>query len=364
MRAAARALLLAGAVAGGWPGPARGELADFQRGMSYAHVVHPTRGYGSDVGRRSLERLQSLHVGWVSLTPFGFARSDTEPTVHTIAEAGMGYAQVGETDARVVGAAEHAHALGMKVLLKPHIWITPRGGSWRGSIHFDDPADWDSWFAAYEVFLLHYARLAQKHGMEGLCIGTELVTATRARPGRWRELIVKVRAVYDGALTYAAHFDGEVEQIAFWDALDYIGVNAYFPLLNTEGATVAELEAAWAPHVSALRAFAERWQRPIVFTEIGYRSSADAAIHPGLWKSDAPSSAMTQARAYEAVFRAFAGETWFRGLYWWKWQSDDDRAGGLNDVAFTPQHKPAEFVVRTYYGRLAAEPAPASTGAE
>ena len=328
--------------------------------MCYAHTVHPTRGYGSEASRDSLARLRSLHVNWISLTPFGFARSDTEPVVHTIRDAGPGYAQIGETDERVIAAAAQAHALGMKVMLKPHIWIHPRGGSWRGSIHFDDPAHWDTWFVAYEAFILHYARMAETHGMEAFCLGTELVTATQARPGRWRELITKVRGVYHGQLTYAAHFDGEAERITFWDALDYIGINAYFPLTEDTAPDAAALAQAWQPLVEALRAFGDRWQRPILFTEIGYRATADAARRPGLWETDAPLSAMTQARAYDAVFDALGDAPWFRGMYWWKWESDDARAGGLNDPSFSPQHKPAEFSIRTRYGQRNAADHPAA----
>ncbi len=46
---------------------------------------------------------------------------------------------------------------------------------------------------------------------------------------RWRRLISEVRERYTGRLTYAANFD-QYELVTFWDDLDVIGVNAYFPL--------------------------------------------------------------------------------------------------------------------------------------
>lgn len=47
---------------------------------------------------------------------------------------------------------------------------------------------------------------------------------------RGRRLIRQIRRVYHGPLTYAANWSGEYKQIRFWDALDYVGIQAYFPL--------------------------------------------------------------------------------------------------------------------------------------
>ena len=56
------------------------------------------------------------------------------------------------------------------------------------------------------------------------------------------------RAVYKGKLTYAANWDGEFEEVAFWDALDVIGVQAYFPLTEERVPSVTKLTQAWAPY--------------------------------------------------------------------------------------------------------------------
>ena len=45
----------------------------------------------------------------------------------------------------------------------------------------------------------------------------------------WRKLIRKTRSLYQGQLTYAANFD-QYHEVSFWDALDFMGVNAYFSL--------------------------------------------------------------------------------------------------------------------------------------
>ncbi|MEM6723389.1 MAG: hypothetical protein AAF598_05080, partial [Bacteroidota bacterium] len=45
----------------------------------------------------------------------------------------------------------------------------------------------------------------------------------------WRTIIRSARQHYTGELTLAANFDN-YREISFWDELDFIGINAYFPL--------------------------------------------------------------------------------------------------------------------------------------
>ena len=79
----------------------------------------------------------------------------------------------------------------------------------------------------------------------------------------WRQLIHDVRQVYDGPVTYAAHWDKEFSRIAFWDALDVIGINAYFPLDAPENATLQQLVAAWQPNRRRIAALAAKAQQAL-----------------------------------------------------------------------------------------------------
>ncbi len=98
------------------------------------------------------------------------------------------------------------------------------------------------WFSNYEKFILHYAELAEKNHLDILCIGTEL-QKTIPKEKEWRSLIKKIRYVYHGPLTYAANFYVEFEKITFWDELDYIGIQAYFPLSKSNDPMLSELGA-------------------------------------------------------------------------------------------------------------------------
>lgn len=119
-------------------------------------------------------------------------------------------------------------------MLKPHIWIRGRSdGKWRREIDISTEAEWDGRWASYRRMILRYAQLAQRSGVEALCIGTELRSTVLKRPGEWRRLIADVRKDYGGELTYSANWNREFEEVPFWEALDYIGIQAYFRLAES-----------------------------------------------------------------------------------------------------------------------------------
>ncbi len=99
--------------------------------------------------------------------------------------------------------------------------------NWRGTLMTSE-ADWPSFEAAYTDFVLDYAQIADSLGVELFCIGTEMKRTALEKPEFWKRLVQKVKKVYDGPLVYAANWDS-YDKITFWDDLDYIGVDAYFP---------------------------------------------------------------------------------------------------------------------------------------
>ena len=101
-----------------------------------------------------------------------------------------------------------------------------------------------------------------------------------------------------------------------------------------------------------MRALAAQHRKPIVLTELGYPSSADAAAAP--WKEGGRYSGAAQQRALNGALKALAGQRWFAGLYIWDWRADPG-AGGRGDTGHTLQGKPAERSIATWYG---GSPAP------
>ena len=115
----------------------------------------------------------------------------------------------------------------------------------------------------------------------------------------------------------------------FWDDLDYIGIQAYFPLVETgtvskadRTPSVEEIVRGWKGHLEAIERIHGKFQKPVIITEIGYRSAIDAAVEPWEWESSdtmATSEERLQAQAncYEAFFKAFSEREFFAGVYFW-----------------------------------------------
>lgn len=105
--------------------------------------------------------------------------------------------------------------------------------------------------------------------------------------GEWRTLIAAVRDAYSGRLTYAANFDS-YRAVAFWDALDVIGINAYFSLRGgLDGSSeVAHYEARWRDVFDEIERFRDeqRLEQPVVFTELGYTFRRHSTVEP--WAHD------------------------------------------------------------------------------
>lgn len=323
-------------------------LKEKQRGVSWVGDRQP-------VTIDDFAALTENHVNWIVQTPFGWQRDYNTPQL-SLATQNVYW---GETDQGLTVTTDLAQSLGIQTLLKPHIWLTqPSDGKWRTEIEMQSEQDWQKWFGNYRRFILHYATFAEAHNIPILCIGTELQTTAVQREPDWRQLIAEIRRVYSGQLTYAANWYEAFEAIQFWDALDFIGIQAYFPLTQETQPSLEALKAGWRSHLSAIEKVQKRYQKPVLFTELGYRSTEDAAIAPWEWPTDSEvnptqlatdSGLATQANCYEAFFQTVWQQDWFAGAYIWKWfpTLESQRVGR----GFTPQNKPAEEVLQQWYGQ-------------
>lgn len=292
-------------------------------------IAAPGHPFGSDTARRALAQARRVGAHAVAIIPFLWQASPASPDI------GRGRDMPDEA-LRI--AIRDAHALGLAVMVKPHVWI-PR--SWAGAVAMGSESDWQRWFAGYRDALVRIARIAADQHAETLAIGTELAGTTQRR--EWLDLIAAARAAYGGTLTYLAHNADEAEAIAFWDRLDAIGVTLYPPL----GADADRdfRRAAMRQAVDRLDALAARYARPVLVGEIGLRSARDAAAKP--WESAeeraAPPDQLLQA-AVLADWLAALDRPAIHGVLVWRWLTDPD-AGGPSDTDFTVQHKAAEGVL-------------------
>ena len=229
------------------------------------------------------------------------------------------------------------------IMVKPHIDFD-NNRIFRGDFTLDTEADWREFENRYAELVLEMADLCQVYQVEILCIGTELRTFATQRSEYWKELIRQVRGRYSGKLVYAANWD-EYHLIPFWEELDYIGINAYFPLSRTPVPSPEELKQGWIWYADAMAQNQAQWGKPVLFTEYGYRS-----IEQATWKHwelgpGTPSEAV-QSRGYAAFFETFWEKRWVAGGFLWEWVPQPPR--GAN-TRWTPQGKAAEAVIKEWY---------------
>ncbi len=242
-----------------------------------------------------------------------------------------------------------------------------------------------SWFNNYTAFAATYARLSAKYNLPYFIIGDGLSNVTtdgplttakadpasidRGVPGEsfptcsgrrdceWRHVIHAIHAPeyatfiqhtaqqggdYSGKLIYAASWRGapqgatspEFENITWWDAVDMIGVDAYFPLSqNNADLSTSQLQNAWEGQVpcgdkdlnicpgdivARLSAVSAKYGRPLVFTAAGYGSTPGANSGPPIPPSAnlANRDDSEQLSDMQALLETFNGQPWWAGVFW------------------------------------------------
>ena len=170
----------------------------------------------------------------------------------------------------------------------------------------------------------------------------------------WRQLIHQTRQVYTGKLTYAANFD-QYQSVGFWDDLDLIGINAYFPLRThvTQGnqqQLKKQLEVGWQKVLGDVESFRRTQSisdKGVLFTELGYTrwdqntlkpwqySGFSLVGQPGqqqviLWNLQ-PTNGQERVLAVEALYKTVKAKyaDLLQGILYWK-------------ISTQPQHESIE----------------------
>jgi len=312
----------------------------YLKGFNFAHEGYSIyNGYGSKKATESLLKQKSMGSNAMALVPYtGINNINAATPLRFSNSAGS------ENDEAVVHALSTAHDMGMYTMLKPQIYV---GGSWPGGIEMPSDEEWDLFHDHYYRWIRHYAFLAEIHGMDALCIGVEFTKATLSKPETWRSMIKKTRGLFSGHLTYAANWGEEFENIEFWDDLDYIGLDCYYPLSKKDNPTDEEMSESFNMIKKKIEKVYERFEKPIVFTEIGFRSVNEPWKNPHAEADESINEEM-QARCYEIIFKGIENEPWCKGILWWKFPSFLEYRGEDNN-AFTPNNKLAEETVRKWF---------------
>ncbi|MEM8523527.1 MAG: hypothetical protein AAGG68_02730 [Bacteroidota bacterium] len=287
--------------------------------------------------------INDVGADWIAVVPYGFTQVG-DPNVYYGSDRQWWGERMEGVEETIRLAEEHD----INVMLKPQVYVP---GSWTGELDFEREGNWKSWEEGYEKYILLMAEVAEKQSVELFCIGTEFKIGVQKREAFWRDLIAKVRAIYSGKLVYAANWDA-YPLIPFWDALDYVGINAYFPLLPDETPRVKNLKKEWQPIFEEIKTFQKEVDRPIIFTEFGYLSVDGCAFNT--WELEAkvkslPINEQAQANAYQALFETFWKEDWWQGGFLWKWFPNMEGGEGYNSHDYTPQGKMGRETLKEWY---------------
>jgi hypothetical protein len=319
------------------PSPGALTPAEFQKGVCYTSWGKAE--LGSQASDQTLEYLYKLGVRNLAIMVVWMQDTVEEKAVHADSKDTP-------DDVALAHAINKAHALGMKVMLKPHVDI--KDGQWRG-----DLIPSKEWFASYKEYILRYAKLAVQYNVELFSIGTELANTTiPAWEAEWEDIIKEVRAVYPGPLVYGANWN-EYTGVGFWDKIDFIGIDAYFPLTTKKDATKEDLIPGWKSNAAQLDTWvkAKYPDKPVIFAEIGYCSAQGSTIQPWSTLSNVPeefADQQEQADALEAMFVACTAYPWFKGLYWWNYFPQER----WSPLGYTIRGKKAEGVFSEWLKKL------------
>ncbi|MGI9553598.1 MAG: glycoside hydrolase family 113 [Thermodesulfobacteriota bacterium] len=310
------------------------------KGAVLTHIHDIRSGYGSEISQNMHKHLKKVGYNTVQLNTFAYMKDIKEPVIY------YGY-DPSLKPKYIENEIKNLHNSGFMVMLKPHVWIGGNNldpNNWRNKIDYADDALVKAWFQSYKKFIIYQARIAEKSGVEIFVIGTELVGMSKYDK-HWNKLIEDVREIYSGKITYAA--EGlNAENITFWTGLDYIGIDAYFKLTEKDKPELKQILNGWKRYEKELSELYAKYNKKIIFTEIGYKSVEGTTIRPWEWNDDKDASQLQQAVAFEAFFKAHSNAEYLEGFFIWKYFTDNGSyERGNIPKGFTPYNKMAEGVI-------------------
>jgi len=286
-----------------------------------------------------------IHANWLAFMPYAFIDDSSSEILYN-----QKWQWWGESKEGILIMIDQAQRENYKLMLKPHLWVSH--GKFTGDLDFKTDSSWRLFESSYRNYLLEYARLAEKKKLDlfciGFCIGTELRNFIAKRPDFWMGLITEVKQIYHGKLCYAANWDN-YQNVPFWKHLDFVGIDAYFPLSRSLKTNKRELQHRTDSLIKVLKSFSDSLNKPIIFTEYGFTSSPSSTLKPWEHKPSSQVNIKLQKLAYQVFLSSFWNQEFIAGGFLWKWFPNHHKVGGKRHAGFSPQNKAAEKVILKIY---------------
>jgi len=217
------------------------------------------------------------------------------------------------------------------------------------------------------------AEFAEKNGIVGYNIATEHSGIENQHYDKWENLIHEIRERFSGKLTYSSsgfpfsEWEGNAgaDDVVFWNLLDYIGIDAYFPTsTNNFDPTIDEIYQGWLKNsinykidhniVYDLEKLSIMYNKPILFTELGYHAMNGSNIHT--WNMNLENGVLDlqeQSDLIEGWFRVFTDHNtgWIAGLNWWGYHNIPSPIA-FDDLwmkSMNVYNKPAQYVMTDWF---------------
>jgi hypothetical protein len=306
--------------------------ASYSKGMNI-FFMPPRNDFIPADFSESLSRMKRDGITDLFLIPYYFSQDEYSdsifPTLQTI------------EDSSLIKAIQRSCDSGFSVALKPHIDLLNGIPRYRIA-----PGNMKKWSEQYVAFIGKYLAIATTMGLPRFVIGTELdhVSETSEFIG----IVSQARALYKGQILYAASYDHFVNA-QIWKHVDALGIDAYFNLDNSSDYSMNTIMESWNYWLNIISEVASNFDKPVIITEVGYASREGVTKNSGSWESSASYNGKVQADCYKALLSQADRFKKIIGIFWWQWELGE--VGGEGNIDYTPRGKPAEQVIKEYWGK-------------
>ena len=239
---------------------------------------------------------------------------------------------------------DYAISKGLKIILKPHIFIT--NGNLGGSSNIQ-PSDTSLWIKSLQENLVYYYTLLGNK-ISIISISNECTNQNDKNYSDWVNLINTLKSLNSNILTTVATTDIGMLTNVVYPIVDIIGCNLYIGLRGNKNTSSYELKKSVyndytysKDFISTLLNYSKQYNKPVLITEVGCLPFTESLHTPGRWKYDSgtPIDEDIQVVYYKTVLPAYLESQAFLGCSVWS----------ISD-GFTFVGRKAEQTLKEIYG--------------